>query len=552
MAHWCEALQGLVDADVLQRAAHEEMEGRDPVDYLVARRCVTPLVVLTALANHHRCPFVLLRHYAPDPRAVNLVPYESAQRFHVLPLFEIDDNLYLAVADVLDLAAQDYLQRTTGMFIHPVLALRDDLDEALKRHYLGRESAAQTIGAISAARPETPSAVATPLSIEDDEAPLIRLLNYILHHAIQLRASDVHFEPYPNHMVLRYRIDGILHEFPPPPLYLHRALVSRLKVLAALDISEKRLPQDGRLTFPVAGRDYDLRLSVIPGVHGESAVVRILDSAGTRTDLADLGFDEGLLRRYEKIIARPYGMVLVTGPTGSGKSTTLYTTLRRICSPRRKIVTLEDPVECHLQGVTQLQINPAIGFTFSQGLRSVLRHDPDVIMLGEIRDLESAEIALRSSLTGHLLFSTLHTNNAALALSRLVDMGIPAYLVLSSLIAVLAQRLVRRLCPECRVPVHLDPQQLMAAGISTLPPGTVLYGPKGCDSCGRLGYQGRVGVHELLEITSRIRKLSGEELLPEIITEGLDFVTLRQSAVAKLRAGLTSLEEVTSLVTDED
>lgn len=551
---WDEILRGSVPPEALAAAAANDWDGLSPADYLLRRGLVSQGALLTALGRHYGCAFVLLRRFHPNPAALARVPQDLARRFRVVPLFCLERELYLATVDPMEITAQDFLRRVTGLAIRPVVALPADIDDALKRYYFDRGAAEQAMDAITGGRAEAAAPVQVALPTDDEDAPTIRLINYVLSHAIELGASDIHLEPYGAECVMRFRVDGILHDFPPPPVDMYPSLVSRIKVMSALDISEKRLPQDGRMHFEATGGRCDLRVSIIPGVHGESVVIRVMETGAARQDVSELGFDEDLRLRWERLITRPYGMILVTGPTGSGKSTTLYTTLRRIYSPRRKIITLEDPVESNLRGITQFQINSGVGFTFARGLRSVLRHDPDVIMLGEIRDQESAEIALRSSLTGHLLFSTLHTNDALAAVSRLVDMGIPSFLVLSSLSAVLAQRLLRRLCVECRKPDQPDSVLLAAAGLSALPAGTVIYRPGGCRACGNLGYRGRVGVYQMFEICGRIRRLPPDQLGPEHLlplAQEQGYKSLRESALEKLFAGVTSLEEVASLVVDD-
>lgn len=551
---WEEILEGCVPSEVIVAAQATDWDGLAPAEYMLRRGLVSPGRLLAALGRHYGCAFVELRRCRPEPRALARVPQDLARRFRVVPLFCLERDMYVATADPMELNAQDFLRRVTGLAIRPVVALSNDIDDALKRYYFDRGAAEQAMDAITGGRAEAAALAQVALPTDDEDAPTIRLINYVLSHAIELGASDIHFEPYGAECAMRFRVDGILHDYPPPPLDMYPSLVSRIKVMSALDISEKRLPQDGRMHFDATGGRCDLRVSIIPGVHGESVVIRVMETGATCQDVSELGFDEALRQRWERLITRPYGMILVTGPTGSGKSTTLYTTLRRIYSPRRKIITLEDPVESNLRGITQLQINAPVGFTFTRGLRSVLRHDPDVIMLGEIRDQESAEIALRSSLTGHLMFSTLHTNDALAAVSRLVDMGIPSFLVLSSLSAVLAQRLLRRLCLECRTPDQPDSGLLAAVGLTSLSAGAKIYRPVGCRACGNLGYRGRVGVYQMLEICARIRRLPPDQLGPEHLlplAREQGFKNLRESALEKLFAGVTSLEEVASLVVDE-
>lgn len=326
-----------------------------------------------------------------------------------------------------------------------------------------------------------------------------------------------------------------------------KAVTSRIKIISDMDVSERRLPQDGRCSYVLEGRSWDLRISIMPNLHGESVVIRVLDAGSDRRGLGDLGFAGPMLEQYRETIQRPYGMVLVTGPTGSGKSTTLYATLRDLLTPEKKLISLEDPIESQIRGVTQFQMNSSIGYTFARALRSVLRHDPEIILVGEIRDVETAEIAIRAALTGHMLFSTLHTNDAPSAVTRLIDMGVPAYMVTTSLLGVLAQRLVRRLCPHCRVPLEVTPGHLDALGLSELPPEATPYEPAGCRQCEGLGLKGRVSIYEWLAISDAMRRLPPEQTTAtrfrELATQG-GFVTLRESAVEKWARGVTSLEEV--------
>ncbi len=483
-----------------------------------------------------------LEKFHPQPEAVALVSEELARKFGVMPLFIDAGSLYLAVANPDDISSQDYLQTLTGLTIEPLATTRSDLEAALNRLFLTQEHSARAMQAqaVEEVRGDSGPAVV----VEDSKAPAIQLVNYILGQAINMGASDIHLEPFPNRVMLRYRVDGVLHEFPAPPLHLARALVSRFKILSALDVAERRLPQDGRAQFTHNNAPYDLRVSIIPNLHGEGVVVRILDTHGGGKLLSDLGFEDAMRARYETLIQKPHGILLVTGPTGAGKSTTLYATLKQILTPKKKIITLEDPVEYFLEGVTQIPVHPSIGFTFATALRSVLRHDPDIVMLGEIRDPESAEIAVRASMTGHLVFSTLHTNDAPSAVARLLDMGIPGYLVMSSLTGVVAQRLLRRLCPKCK---ELRP--ISFEGM------TQAYHPVGCVACNNLGYRGRVAVYELLEITPAVRALyAGATPASALVREAAreaGFRTLREDALEKMRAGVVSMEDVVALTMDE-
>jgi len=534
------------------KAENERREGRDPLDYLIDNQILNSRVVLMALSRYYRHPSIELEGYHPDEQIVQKITEDVARRFSVIPLFEMDDRLYIAMANSEDIEAQDYIQKMTGLTVEPVIATKQAITATLNRIYLTREKSALAMGTFAEQKKDEAAEQDMDILLENEDAPAIKLLNYILTQAVNLGASDVHVEPFPDHILLRYRVDGILHEFPAPPSHLFRALISRIKIISNLDVAERRLPQDGRSSFIVDDRIYDLRVSIIPNVHGEGAVVRILDTQGKGKELSDLGYSQAMLERYEKLVNTPYGIFLVTGPTGSGKSTTLYATLKRIYSSRRKFVTLEDPVEYKIDGVTQIQVNPEIGFTFATGLRSVLRHDPDVIMLGEIRDLESAEIAIRSSLTGHLVFSTLHTSDSVSAITRLVDMGVPTFLVFASLIGVIAQRLLRRLCPECRKEVIYDRERLESLGITVAADKALIYEPVGCQACNNLGYRGRVAVYEMLEVTQKMRRLHESEATPEILRDlalETGFVSLRESAIEKLLEGTASIEDVLTFTT---
>lgn len=378
------------------------------------------------------------------------------------------------------------------------------------------------------------------------EAPIIRLVNHLFARALDLNASDIHFEPNETHLDVRCRVDGIMTRIERLPVKIHTAVASRLKLMAKLDIGEKRLPQDGRIDYQIGSKQLDMRVSTLPGVHGESVVLRILDRSDTAVDLQALGMPEDVLRRYQSVVTQPHGMILITGPTGSGKTTTLYATLEKINNEKQKIITVEDPVEYQLDGITQIQANASIGLSFASGLRSIVRQDPDVLMVGEIRDHETAEIAIESALTGHLVFSTLHTNDAAGAVTRLQDMGVEGYLISSSLLAIQAQRLVRRVCTECAetVPLTEDEANVLEIHIDECP--RVRRG-SGCESCGQTGYRGRVGLYELLLMSDTIRHhiASGADaniIRDQAKQEGMR--TLREDALEKLRNGLTTPEEV--------
>jgi general secretion pathway protein E len=377
------------------------------------------------------------------------------------------------------------------------------------------------------------------------EAPVIRLVNLIMSRAIESRASDIHIEPFERDLKVRYRIDGILHDVESPPTRLKAAVISRIKIMAKLNIAERRVPQDGRIKMRVLGKDIDLRVSTLPTMYGESVVMRILDKSNTQIyDLEKLGFSDAMFRQFEELIHRPHGIVLVTGPTGSGKTTTLYGALTKINLPDKKIITIEDPVEYQINGINQIHVNPKIGLTFAAGLRSIVRQDPDVIMVGEMRDLETAEIGIRAALTGHLVFSTLHTNDAPSALARLVDMGAEDYLLASSIIGILAQRLVRVVCRHCKEIEPIQPEVLREAG---LPEGQTVYHGIGCKECGGTGFHGRLGIFELMSMNDEVRRLTvtsadSSQLRKSAVETGM--VTLREDGFEKVRLGLTTLSEV--------
>jgi general secretion pathway protein E len=378
------------------------------------------------------------------------------------------------------------------------------------------------------------------------EAPIIRLVNHLFARALDLNASDIHFEPCETHLDVRCRVDGIMTRIERLPVKIHNAVASRLKLMARLDIGEKRLPQDGRIDYLIGNKQLDMRVSTLPGIHGESVVLRILDRSDTAVALQQLGMPETILEQYQSIITQPNGMVLITGPTGSGKTTTLYATLEKINSEKQKIITVEDPVEYQLEGVTQIQANASIGLSFAAGLRSIVRQDPDILMVGEIRDHETAEIAIESALTGHLVFSTLHTNDAAGAVTRLQDMGVEGYLISSSLLAIQAQRLVRRVCTDCSKTVGLTDDEARVLEISNYDCPTVNRGT-GCDRCGGTGYRGRIGLYELLVMSDAIRHhiatdADANTIRDQAIAEGMR--TLRQDALEKLKSGMTTPEEV--------
>ncbi len=548
---WIDRLSGYLTPIQFDEARRHE---GDVCTWLVTSHLLPAEELIDLLSDFYGRPGLLLGSYVPDPAAVALISEDVARRLSVLPLFVIGQSLYLAVTDPADLDTQDYCQQLTGLSIEPVVAVPHDLESAINRAQLSTEQATRNIGEIAGKIEETAAAQINE-AVENKDAPAIRMVDHILAQAVHLGASDIHLEVYGTRIELRYRVDGTLHLFPPPPMAMHAAIVSRIKILAALDIGEKRLPQDGRMTARVDGVPVDTRIAVIPNLFGEGVVIRLLNTTAMERDLSSLGLSSAMLGQYEKLIRRPHGMLLVTGPTGSGKTTTLYATLRKLYTIERKFVTLEDPVEMQMDGITQIQVRPDIGLGFAEGLRSVLRYDPDVIMVGEIRDSESAEIALRSALTGHVLLSTLHTNDAPQAITRLIDMGLAPYVVLSALNGVLAQRLIRRLCPNCKQSAPPTSSELEALRLSALPERATPCRASGCDECGRLGYRGRIAVYELLEMTSELRRLASRNLdvirLRTAAQQNRQFTSLFENARQRYLTGESSLQEVLALATED-
>jgi type II secretion system protein E len=477
--------------------------------------------------------------------AMEGLTYEFLKMNRLVPIGASDNHLDVAMADPFNSGALESLAQLTGMTIQPWLAAEERILRKVESDYglgsRGLESLANhQFGELEAGGLDS-------LDELSSEAPVIRLLNFLVDRAVNLGASDIHVEPQENYLRVRYRIDGVLTEREQLDKNFHAPLTSRVKIMAQLNIAERRLPQDGRINLKVGGQSMDLRVSTLPTTFGESVVLRLLYRDTLSWELSGVGVSQAQLKRILELIARPYGLILVTGPTGSGKTTTLYCALKQINSPDAKTITIEDPVEYRLPGVNQIQVNSSIGLTFASGLRSILRQDPDIILVGEIRDAETAGIAIHSALTGHMVFSTLHTNDAPGAITRLQDMGVDSYLISSALTTVMAQRLVRKLCPECRKPVKVDDQMLARHGIEAEPGQYTIYTAGSCDACGQRGYQGRTGIFEMMEISDAVRELINhqadtESLRQQALDEGMR--TLRQDGWLKVQAGVTSLEEV--------
>ncbi|MCC7046310.1 MAG: type II secretion system ATPase GspE [Alphaproteobacteria bacterium] len=556
--------RGKIDRGGVQRATHLRSVSGEPIHHILPRLgLVSEEDMAQALAESLGLGIAASADFPPRPILADRVAVDFLRQSRVLPIAETNSEIRVAMADPLDSFAIEALRLLVDKAIRPVVAVPAELERQIDRLYGdGRAAEAERLRQSAAAQ----TALARkPAEAQDVErlkdlasgAPVIRLVNRLIAEAVTRRASDIHVEPFEGSLRLRFRIDGALRPIEAPPPELHPAIVSRVKVMAGLDIVERRLAQDGRCKTTVEGRDIDLRVSIVPTLHGESVVLRILDRAQAPLDLGKLGFTDTALQRLTDGLGHGNGIVLVTGPTGSGKTTTLYAGLQRLNGPERKIVTVEDPVEYQLPGVNQIQVNQRIGLGFASILRSVLRHDPDVIMVGEIRDVETARIAVQAALTGHLVLSTLHTNSAAGAITRLIDMGVENYLLTSSLRAIVAQRLVRTLCPHCRTPYAESAAALRAIGLAAEAAGApaaakgarppVLYRAKGCERCAGSGYLGRSSVAEVLPITDRIRRLileRSDAIEIERAARGEGMRTMREDGLAKALAGQTTLEEV--------
>jgi general secretion pathway protein E len=547
--------EGLTTPDVVQRAlARAQTSGELIGEALVALGAVTEDDVLRALALQQDLPYLWREEFPSSVPVLKNVSAKYLRQSRVCPISLDGSVLTVASADPLNTLITDELRQATGLNVKIVISPAVAITEAIDRIYDGAATPLQRIveGIEDETRPDGDEDL-NHLRDMAFEAPVVRLVNLLIENAISSEASDIHIEPFEDTLRIRYRIDGILYEQEAPPRRLQAAVTSRIKIMAEMNIAERRLPQDGRIRVTLHGQRVDIRVSTIPTVHGESIVMRLLQRSSVFLPLEKLGFPAETLKRYESLIKRPHGILLVTGPTGSGKTTTLYAALDKINAPGVKIITVEDPVEYQLKGVNQIPVRPKIGLSFAQGLRHIVRQDPDVILVGEIRDLETAEVAIQASLTGHLVFSTLHTNDAPGAITRLQDMGVEGYLVASVLEGVLAQRLVRRICPACRVPDVPSKADLDALGIEA-PPGTVLFRGKGCEECRGTGYRGRSGIYELFVVDEDARSLilrraTTRDIRQHAVQRGM--VTLRMDGFKRACEGVTTVEEILR-VTQED
>jgi len=565
-----------LSSDRLEEALRvQEEKGGRLGEVLIRIKAVKEEEVLEALGMQLSLScWTTLEPHQLDPTLLAKVPIGFAKRHELVPVSrenlpagQAGGRVIVAIADPLNLFALDDLRIVLASDVSPVIVSTKKILHCINQAYdrAVTDSAEQVIedmGAESLDRLASELEEPEDLLEATDEAPIIRLVNSVLFEAVKDRASDIHFEPYEKELVVRYRIDGLLYNILTPPKRFQNSIISRIKIMAALDIAEKRLPQDGRIGIKIAGRTVDIRVSVLPTSHGERVVLRLLDKGTKLFGLEEIGLDADQLRTMDQIIRMSHGILLVTGPTGSGKSTTLYGALSKINSPDINIITIEDPIEYQIKGIGQIQINPKINLTFANGLRSILRQDPDVIMVGEIRDVETAEIAIHASLTGHLVFSTLHTNDAAGAVTRLIDMGIEPFLVSSSLIGIMAQRLVRLICPDCRQGYEPGADELVKLGLEKhLPAGQAgaskkptLYRGIGCGRCMKTGYRGRTGIYETLLVDDEIRSLilsktDANTIRDRAMKKGM--LTLRQDGARKVLAGQTTTEEVLRVTQEE-
>lgn len=531
---------GLITEQQLETTLHRKSPEEKLGDALLQEGHITEQQLAETLERQLGIPRINLYQYPMDPEVIQLIPRDLAKRHQVMPIRKENHKLFVAMADPMDYFAIEELRMATGYQIIPALATKEELQRTISKHYDLQESLDEALSGY------TVEETLDETGITDEDSPVVRLVNQIINHAVTQRASDIHFDPMETELKVRYRIDGILRTERSLPKHMQNVIIARIKIMGNLNITESRVPQDGRIKMNVNFKPVDIRLSTLPSVYGEKIVMRILDLSNALGDLENLGFAEDNLHKFIDMIEKPNGIVLITGPTGSGKSSTLYAALNRLNSEEVNIITIEDPVEYQLDGVNQVQVNEDIGMTFASGLRSILRQDPDIIMIGEIRDLETAQISIRSSLTGHLVLSTLHTNSSVAALTRLIDMGIEPFLISSSLTGVVAQRLVRRVCRDCSEvlpPTEREKEIFQANGLEI----NYIHKGRGCPSCTMTGYRGRIAIHEVLTLDNHIRELimnaeSAFKIRQYVQESGMKF--LLADGLLKVAEGLTTTEEV--------
>jgi type IV pilus assembly protein PilB len=546
-------LRGVVPIENLDSISGAWGEDEDAVKQLVEKGIVTEVQLASARAAQAELPFVELLEFPVDRTAVSLVPAAICRRYNVLPIGVIGDILTVAMVDPGDVFAIDDVRAASRMQVKAVVAAPSDLRTAIDRFHRADGELSDLTSALEEESSGTDVVVAGSETPVEDDAPIVRFVNLLISQGIQDKASDIHIEPAEFEMHVRYRIDGVLHEMQSAPKAIQNGVISRLKIMSEIDIAERRKPQDGRMSVSHGGRKIDLRVATLPTVWGEKVVMRILDNTSSSLAIENLALLPANAAAYKASYTKPYGMILVTGPTGSGKSTTLYTTLQTVAKPEINVITVEDPVEFRMAGINQVQVNVKAGLTFASALRSILRSDPDVVLIGEIRDHETAQIAIEASLTGHLVLSTLHTNDAPSAITRLTEMNIEPFLVGSALDCVVAQRLARRLCDRCKTAYDEDVQKLAHLGFYFDPnqPMPTLYRPVGCTNCSNTGYRGRIALHEVMTVTEEIERLavarsSAAEISRVAVAQGM--ATLRQDGWAKVQHGFTSVEEIMRVV----
>ncbi len=549
-------ISSLGDGEIEECLDIQREKGGRIGEILVRTKHIRETDLLRALSIQLHIPYVQnLTEEEIDKELVSSIPISFLKRHILIPFHKDNGKVKVAISDPLNITPIDdirtYLESDIELLLTESITILNAINMAYETHKEAAEQVIEDMGdGLTVGFDE-------PIDLIDavDEAPIIKLINSLLFRSVKDRASDIHFEPFERDIAVRFRIDGVLHNILTLPKRFQPSVASRIKIMASLNIAEKRLPQDGRIGLKIAGKDIDVRVSVIPTSFGERIVMRLLDKSGYLLRLKDIGLSEDILHKFEKLIHLSHGIILVTGPTGSGKTTTLYAALMDINSPDKNIITIEDPVEYQIKGIGQMQVNPKIDLTFAKGLRSILRQDPDVIMVGEIRDLETSEIAIQASLTGHLVFSTLHTNDSAGAITRLIDMGIEPFLVSSSVVAIAAQRLIRLLCTSCKTEYTPSTPELAELGIELSQiSGRHIYSAVGCDKCMHTGYRGRTGIYEILLVNDEIRGLIQQNVHSQIIKNKAiagGMITLRKFGATKVLSGLTSIEEV-SRVTQED
>jgi type IV pilus assembly protein PilB len=542
---------GYITAEQLETALEEHRKTPKSLGrVLIDLGMIKEADLVRALAEQVGLEFVDLNEFPIDASATVLLPEALSRRYRAIPIGERDGRLLVAMSDPANVYALDDIRTITGREVQPVVSTAQDVEQAIQK-FSGMDS---EVEAMVSAASQASEEVVDDLEEALEDAPIVKLVNAIMTQAVGDRASDVHLEPGERNVRIRFRVDGVLHEpMPPAPKNIQGGLISRLKIMADLNIAEKRVPQDGRISMKVGGRALDLRLATLPTVYGEKVVIRILDKSNALLALEDLGFLEDSYKRFSESFRKPYGAILVTGPTGSGKSTTMYSTLNILNEESKNIITVEDPVEYRLAGANQIQVNPKAGLTFASALRSILRADPDIVLIGEIRDRETAVIAVEAALTGHLVLSSLHTNDAPSAITRLVEMDVETFLVASSIDAVVAQRLARKLCERCKVGYAPDSAELLAAGYPEWlwPEIPQLFKAQGCPACANTGYRGRIGLYEVMQMSEEIERLtversSADAIRAVAVQQGM--MTLRDDGLEKARMGITSLDEVARVV----